>query len=357
MTCFDPILAYQSFNPVTGELLNNGKPKIIKFKDKKDKLKNFQFAVDNIEKHSYSRVLYFPCGKCDGCHIDYSRDWANRLTCELDTCLEDGNKAYFITLTYNDESLKYNEYFSNGIPQKVETLYPKDLTDFWKKIRKRFKIRYYVVGEYGQHPRNGGHGRPHYHAIVYGLNLDDLEYHGLSKTKQPIYISPWLTKKWGLGYVTVQNVEWKSCAYVARYCNKKLYSHNIYYQEYNIEPEFSNKSLKPGIGYDYYERHKDEMFSKVQDSDGQYRFKSRAISFPQSSYSISFDIPKYFRKCHAIEHPEVVSEYNEFITKFAKDKQELIMSKTDLDFINQRYVDGQAFAKRVSKLDIERRLE
>lgn len=39
-----------------------------------------------------------PCGKCVGCRMEYSRQWANRCMLEL----EYHDSAYFVTLTYDD---------------------------------------------------------------------------------------------------------------------------------------------------------------------------------------------------------------------------------------------------------------
>lgn len=44
-------------------------------------------------------IISLPCGKCIGCRLDYSRQWADRLMLEL----QYHDSAYFITLTYNDD--------------------------------------------------------------------------------------------------------------------------------------------------------------------------------------------------------------------------------------------------------------
>ena len=75
---------------------------------------------------------------------------------------------------------------------------------FFKRLRKSSdkKLRYYACGEYG-----GRFGRPHYHAIVYGL-LPDQETRALVKDT------------WGLGLVHVGSVTYDSCRYVAQYIRK-----------------------------------------------------------------------------------------------------------------------------------------
>ena len=68
----------------------------------------------------------------------------------------------FLTLTYNDDNL----------PSDVG-LHKDDLQRFFKRLRKALdtkKIRYFACGEYGDTT-----SRPHYHAIVFGLGLNEID--------------------------------------------------------------------------------------------------------------------------------------------------------------------------------------
>ena len=193
-------------------------------------------SVDNLATDGQYRAIV-PCGKCLGCRIDYSREWANRMCIELD----DNPRAIFLTLTYNDEHLPLTD---SGVP----TLDKRDLQLFWKRLRKSFPgvtIRYYVAGEYG--PKTL---RPHYHAIVYGLALDDfpdLYTRGCNELRQPYYSSPRMAGIWGNGYILMSEVSYKTCAYVARYVLKKHYGSDKYFLGDAIQ-EFSLCSRRPGIG-------------------------------------------------------------------------------------------------------------
>ena len=51
-----------------------------------------------------------PCGKCEGCRIARSRDWANRCMMEL----EYHDSAYFLTLTYDEEHVPQSRYAESG---------------------------------------------------------------------------------------------------------------------------------------------------------------------------------------------------------------------------------------------------
>ncbi len=146
-----------------------------------------------------------PCGKCIGCRLERSRQWAVRGIHEL----KYHDNACFITLTYNDENLP-----ENG------TLVPEHLTLFWKRLRKEIapiKIKYIACGEYGDNL-----GRPHYHAIIYGYDFPDREPLRLTQSGFQSYESAQLSRLWPYGFSNIGGVTFESIAYVARYCLKKV---------------------------------------------------------------------------------------------------------------------------------------
>lgn len=113
--------------------------------------------------------LPVPCGNCMQCRIARRAEWTTRLMLELAYWPH----AYFITLTYEEAP---------------EGLQKKDLQDFWKRLRKKIKLKHYSVGEYGEE-----YGRPHYHAVVYSEEpitkelLLDTWKHGIVKIDPAIY--------------------------------------------------------------------------------------------------------------------------------------------------------------------------
>ena len=157
------------------------------------------------------RCIHVPCGQCLGCRLDYSRMWAVR--CYHESQLHDKNM--FITLTYDDEHVPWSAVTGE------QTLVKKDLQLFWKRLRKHFdklgiKIRYYGAGEYGDYTN-----RPHYHAIVFGCDMDDKQLYKLSELGFPYYVSDTLDKIWEKGQCLVADVSVDTCAYVARYVVKE----------------------------------------------------------------------------------------------------------------------------------------
>ena len=88
----------------------------------------------------------FPCGQCLPCRLNRRRTWTHRIMLEA---MCHGDNA-FVTLTYEDDN--------------VRSLVPKDPQDWLKRIRKAvepLRLRYYLVGEYGDISE-----RPHYHVAL-----------------------------------------------------------------------------------------------------------------------------------------------------------------------------------------------
>lgn len=137
--------------------------------------------------------ILVPCGKCIPCLNKRVGEWVGRMEAEA----LQWDKVAFITLTYSDETLPHNEL---GFP----TLQMRDIQNFFKRIRKSGKyIRYFCCGEYGEKS-----GRPHYHAIIYGLDETDRDY---------------IETTWGLGFVSVFPFQHGASAYVAKYLVKDSY--------------------------------------------------------------------------------------------------------------------------------------
>lgn len=202
-----------------------------------------------------------PCGQCIGCRIDYSKQWATR--CMLEAEYHDSN--YFLTLTYDEEHVPRSEYvdIETGEIKESLTLVKKDLQDFNKRLRRALDyrdkdgFRFYACGEYGSQT-----ARPHYHMIVYGLELNDLVFYK-STSYGALYTSPFLDKIWKNGHVVIGGVSYESCAYVSRYIMKKQKgNNNVVYDYYNINPEFVLMSRKPGIAREYFEDHKEIIYPR-----------------------------------------------------------------------------------------------
>ncbi|ALS03644.1 VP4 [Gokushovirus WZ-2015a] len=223
---------------------------------------------------SRTDVMLIPCGKCIGCRIRAKQDWATRL--ELEARAYKG-QAWFITLTYRDDTIPLlirdtGELIEGGIsvwshgaevPEQINTLNMDDMTRFWKRLRKYQTtepdmgngLRYFYSGEYGEQT-----GRPHYHAIVFGLEIPDLKK---VPGRNQYYKSAILEKIWGKGNVTIAYSEPGTYNYVAGYVTKKMYGNDTKeYQNLGLTAPYACMSRKPGIAMPWLEQNLDKLWEQ-----------------------------------------------------------------------------------------------
>lgn len=193
------------------------------------------------------RTLALPCGRCVGCRLERSRQWAIR--CVNESSLQEDN--CFITLTYRPEDL----------PEFASLRY-RDFQLFMKRLRKAApgrRIRFFMCGEYGEN-----FGRPHFHACLFGFNFPDRIFDRESGSGARVDRSQLLERLWPFGFSSVGDVTFESAAYVARYCMKKVVGQDaeLHYARLDPDtgevfrrvPEFCHMSLKPGIGARWLDR-------------------------------------------------------------------------------------------------------
>lgn len=272
-------------------------------------------------------VTQIPCRQCIGCRIDYSREWANRLVMELQ--YHDPDKCWFVTLTYDDFYVN-DHCMVIGEDQKVHySLVKRDLQLFMKRLRKYMpdKIRFYACGEYGEHTL-----RPHYHLILFNCDLGSESMDPVSKSKLGFqyFNSEIIRKTWKFGFNICAPVTWESCAYTARYMLKKLKGFEAeWYDYFSVERPFTIGSRKPGIGRSYFEDHKD---------------LSEVSYWPVNSGGriVRISPPGYFERLYEDLDP-VGSENRKALKKaLAVERQNLILSKTDLSDIEYRFNEEKA---------------
>lgn len=261
-----------------------------------------------------------PCGKCIGCRLEYSRQWANR--CVLES--KEWDENWFITLTYNDENLPFKECINTETGELkgefTPSLKPDDMTKFMKDLRRYWEyhygeknIRFYLCGEYGNQT-----ARPHYHIIAFNLHIHDLQPQGQSKSGKMQWKSPEIEKIWGKGLTALGHVEYESCAYVARYMLKKQKGENAkeFYAENGLEPEFTRSSRKPGIARAYFERNKDKIY------------KYDEIVLPGNKVVRP---PKYYDNLYDIEAPKEMEVIKTARKAAAKEAEKIELAKTTLN--------------------------
>lgn len=174
--------------------------------------------------------LTVPCGNCAACITNKRNEWASRLRIEN----RYAKSAYFVTLTYSDDNIEINPIPNchGEIIGYHGTLNKDHIQKFMKRLRKgnKSKIRYYLVGEYGEKGN-----RPHYHMLIFGL-----DYHGDRLKK-------YILDKWNKGTIDIGTVTPASIKYVTNYMIQK---HN--FQNPFIEKPFA--LMSKGIGSEYLKR-------------------------------------------------------------------------------------------------------
>lgn len=154
----------------------------------------------------------------------------------------------FVTLTYDEknyeQSLNY-QHFQNFMKYARKALGP---------------TRFFMCGEYGEQT-----GRPHFHAILFGQTFTDHKQIGKN-----LYRSHRLEQLWTHGFSTFGAVTFASAAYVAGYAMKKRTgpAADQHYTRINpftgeiakVTPEFGHMSLKPGIGYTWFQKYWAEVY-------------------------------------------------------------------------------------------------
>lgn len=278
-------------------------PKIIENRDFvsfDEEIKDWNFAINKnpLAKESSKLIIKnnpdfveclkyinVPCGKCEECLKSRARGWAFRILKEA----EQYENNYFITFTYDDEHLPVKPIFNmqtGEFKTYASTLIKSEISDFNKKLktylkRKGFKsdFRFYGIGEYGDNTH-----RAHYHVIYFNLDLpNDLQFYKYDNGN--IYFtSEFLNSIWNRGFVVVGALDIGSACYVARYCDKKQQrsdAEKFIISSYEIQPEFSVMSRRPGIGSYYLDKIEDNI------KNGVYTLSCRGNDF---------SIPIYYSK-------------------------------------------------------------
>lgn len=282
-------------------------------------------------KLMYPGSIKIPCGKCLGCRLDYSRQWADRMMLEYDNT----RKGIFCTLTYNNDHVPFTT--DENCEFGWLTLCKSDVQLFFKRLRKKFpdrQLKYYIAGEYGPTTE-----RPHYHACIFGLSLGDLHGVrpvGLNDLNQPWYTAKEIADSWSLydpvsgtfdpiGFVQVSDLNWKTCAYCSRYVQKKVFHcSNLCVERFGCDPEFSIMSRRPGLGASYMENHPDwTEYSQVYISGHDY----------------PIHWPKYFltklKDCDKLKYDQLMEQRQQY----ASDVELLKLQRSDLSYLDQLEVE------------------
>lgn len=158
-------------------------------------------------------VLEVPCGTCKECFDTRRNGYFIRMYHEYLDCLQKGGFAYFLTLTYNPQSI-------NHLPSGELCYRHDDVKNYFKLVRTHLfrdfginskeLVRYFCCSEFGEDRH-----RPHYHIIFYvtpPINARTFIYIARSQWKHGF------TKAGKYNNGIVQDVS--AFSYVSKYCTK-----------------------------------------------------------------------------------------------------------------------------------------
>lgn len=253
MPCYRPLLAYRS--KTVGP---NGKRGIVF--NKNDGFNDMEISL--------------PCGKCIGCRIERSKEWAVRIMHE--STLHEEN--IFLRLSYDNEHIPPNQSLDKRHCQL-----------FMKALRNRVdkKLRFYLCGEYGEK-----NNRPHYHVILFGYRPKDAQYLSIPFRKHNLYRSEEIERSWKKGQIAFGEVTFESAQYVSKYCHK-LITGELSNEHYGDRiPEFALMSRNPGIGKNWYVKHHKDLFPRDE------------CKFRRGGKIIDMSVPKYYTNLYEQENPD-----------------------------------------------------
>lgn len=240
--------------------------------------------------------LNLPCGRCIGCRLERSRQWAVR--CVHEASLYERN--CFITLTYAPEHLPADGSLNKSHFQK-----------FMKRLRKKYGagVRYFHCGEYGEKNR-----RPHYHACLFNFDFPDRELWSVRDGVR-LDVSQALQELWPFGFSTVGDVTFESAAYVARYITKKI-TGDMADKHYTVpvlasdghwrgeiqtlSPEYCTMSRRPGIGRGWLNKYTGDVYPH-----------DRVVLYKADGSVLLGPPPKYYDSVFELANPQKMEEVKE----------------------------------------------
>ncbi len=304
------------------------------------------------------------CGQCLGCRLDRSRMWAMRIVHEC-SVHEAGRGNCFVTLTYRDPLECSTEQLEDKkhVPDDW-SLQRSHFTKFMKRLRSKLwhydsdgrkvyeKVRYFMCGEYGytcEHMVDLERfncfmcnvGRPHYHAILFGVTFPDLVAYGTSQGESK-YTSKFLEDIWRYGFVDVGEANYETAAYVARYVLKKVTGAmaDDHYMGMDtdgvatfLEPEYCTMTrghrypeckdghidgckCTGGIGKEWFDKYKDDVFP------------SDEVPVPGSG--VFKGVPRYYEEIFKCTDALSLEEIKEVRQEFMR-AHELIVKQQKVD--------------------------
>ena len=201
------------------------------------------FYLDGVVDR-FGEPIEIPCGQCYSCQVDLQNMLVNRLFCAWHS----HKVSAYVTFTYDDIHLVFEKGFSKP------TLCRDHVRKYLDNIRHQSKVKfeYYLCGEYGD-----SFGRPHYHALFFGL--DYIQHYDFFK------------RTWKYGSVKILPVNSGAFKYVSKYVVSvpSAFKDKEFY-DFGLVPPF--RIMSRGLGLSVMRDHISELEQK-----GYFIFHSRKI--------------------------------------------------------------------------------
>lgn len=243
-----------------------------------------------------------PCGKCPECLTRRADGWIFRLKREIPL----SKTAFFVTLTYSPTHCPVSD---KGMP----TLRMRDFQLFMKRLRKAHrehslsKIKYYVCGEYGSITE-----RPHYHAIIFNANENDI-------------VNSWRIGNEPIGHIDIKAVNSNNIAYTVGYVHKGKIIPKFKGDDRERERSFMSK----GLGIDY-----------VNDKMIRYHQNNPMAMYLTVEQGKKIAMPRYYKqKLYTDEHRDMQAKYFKKLGQksMQKSENEYIMKHGTIDgYVRER---------------------
>lgn len=208
----------------------------------------------------------YPCGHCAACRKNDATSWGLRSYFEA----RQFSSSSFLTLTYEDDCL-----LPSTLPDFAGNLSKSHIKDFTKKFAYYHKspYRYFIGAEYGDTTN-----RPHYHCILFGVDI----------TSPAFYDKEWIQTKngyncmckaWTKGLCFLRPLASSDCFYSSKYSTKFTENDLKRISSAGMQPPFRVMSRMPGLGYNYFKEHQEEILGR-----GYIRFKGHKFRVPRYYY-------------------------------------------------------------------------
>lgn len=248
------------------------------------------FAEQKCKGYDYKSIK-ISCGQCIGCRLRRAKEWSIRITHEQQ--LHERN--CFLTLTYDPKKIQET-------PMKRISLDYEDIQKFYKRVRKKYKLRHFTAGEYGEVSQHA-----HWHACIFGQDWKK----DSAQIGKELWTNSELEKMWGYGNIAIGQLTMESANYVARYQLAKINGQRAkrHYETILLEtgeiidraPEMVHMSRDPAIGFNWLKLYWPEI------KNGTIRYKGNETIAPKA-YRNYFQKDSNLRKEMDANIDEIINE-------------------------------------------------